>query len=304
MRMPVCIGLYWGFLLFAPFGIGAERFTVASYNVENFLTEPAQGRRIKSAESQAAVVNVLKVINADVVALQEMGSTNALETLRARLASVGMNYPHFAWEAGHDGVIHLAVLSRYPIVRRVSHTNDSFLVEGKRRRVKRGLLEVEIEVNADYRFTLINAHLKSKRPVPFGDEAALRRGEAKVLRGKVEALLAKDATANVLVLGDLNDTPDSRPLKLFLGGRKKLLHDLRPVERDVASPVIGSSREDIVWTYYYRQQDSYSRFDYLLASPGMTREWIPEGSYVAAMNGWERASDHRPVIGEFSAEDR
>ncbi len=304
MRKPVYVGLYWGILLFASAGVAAERFTVATYNVENYLTEPVPGRRVKSPESCAAVATSLKAVDADVVILQEMGSTNAVEALRGQLNTMGLRYPHWTWEQGNDEAIHLAVLSRFPIVRRVSHTNDFFLIEGRRQRVKRGLLEVEIEVNAGYRFTLFNVHFKSKRPVPFGDESEIRLTEAVVLRKRLAELFERDADANVLVAGDMNDTPDSKPIKLLVGGRKKMLCDLRPGERDVAAGDARSGNSDVTWTYYYLQQDSYSRFDYLLASRGMEREWIAEGSYVASIPGWLEASDHRPVVAEFFAGDK
>jgi hypothetical protein len=44
--------------------------------------------------------------------------------------------------------------------------------------------------------------------------------------------------------------------------------------------------------------------DYLLISAGMRREWRPEGTYVLALPHWGLASDHRPVVASFRAEDQ
>ena len=41
-----------------------------------------------------------------------------------------------------------------------------------------------------------------------------------------------------------------------------------------------------------------------LLSRGMAREWRKEGSYVFSAPNWGLASDHRPVVCEFTAEDK
>ena len=38
--------------------------------------------------------------------------------------------------------------------------------------------------------------------------------------------------------------------------------------------------------------------------PGMTREWQSEGTYALALPDWGVASDHRPIITRFFAEDK
>jgi hypothetical protein len=48
----------------------------------------------------------------------------------------------------------------------------------------------------------------------------------------------------------------------------------------------------------------YRRIDYLLASPGMLREWDPTGTYVLTLSNWAVGSDHRPIVARFMAKDR
>ena len=53
--------------------------------------------------------------------------------------------------------------------------------------MSRGFAEVEVEVNAKYRFTLIAAHLKSRVAVASADEAEERLQEAILLKRLVDS---------------------------------------------------------------------------------------------------------------------
>ena len=51
-------------------------------------------------------------------------------------------------------------------------------------------------------------------------------------------------------------------------------------------------------------ESQYARLDYQLASKGMARELDRSGTQVQAMADWGEASDHRPVVARFFANDR
>ena len=288
--------------------LGAETFRIAEYNVENYLDQPTETRRfVKSDEAKAKIRESIRAMKPDVIALEEMGTTNALLELRASLKAEGLDLPYWEHVSGADPSIHLAVLSRFPIIARRPHTNENFLLDGRRFSVSRGFLEVDIQVNTNYSFTLLSAHLKSKRPVPEGDEAGLRIEEAKLFREKINAVLKANPNANLVVLGDFNNTKDSPSTKAIIGTGKLKLVDTRPAERngdDAPNPNPRYSPMNVTWTYYYGTEDSYSRIDYILLSPGMAREWIKKDSYVLALPNWGIGSDHRPIVAEFEAEDK
>ena len=289
--------------------MSAEVFRIAAFNVENYLDEPTESRHeIKSAEAKAKVRESILALKPDVISFEEMGSTNALLGLRDSLRAQGLNFPYWEEVGGSDPNIHVALLSRFPIIARRPHTNENFLLEGRRFAVSRGFLEVDVRVNANYSFTLLGAHLKSKRTMAEADEADMRLQEARLLRARVDAILNTNPNADLVVLGDFNDTKDSRSIRTIIGGGHFKLIDTRPAERngdDIRwDPNRHGSGRDVAWTFYYGAEDTYSRIDYILLSPAMAREWVRSETYVLALPNWGIASDHRPIVAGFVAEDK
>lgn len=305
-RLRTAIGL--ALLFWLPIAIpAAEIFRIATYNVENYLDVASGTRPVKSEQARAKVRESILALKPDVLALQEIGGTNALLELQHSLKSCGLDLPEWEMVTGFDTNIHVAVLSRFPIIARRPQTNDYFLLNGSRFRVSRGFAEVDIRVNPNYSFTLITAHLKSRRPIPEADEADLRLEEAKVLREKIDAHFAANPDVNLIVLGDLNDLHNSHPIKTILGRGKRGLVDTRPSEHNGDAEPQSDRRlapRSIAWTHFYAVEDTYSRIDYILLSQHMARSLDPSDTYVLAMPNWGLGSDHRPVVATFSCPDR
>ena len=94
----------------------AETFRIATYNLENYLDQPTATRHsIKSDAARAKIRESIKAINPDVLALEEIGTTNALLELRASLKSEGCDFPYWEHISGYDTNIHVAVLSKLPV---------------------------------------------------------------------------------------------------------------------------------------------------------------------------------------------
>jgi len=279
--------------------LDAGQFTVGTYNLELFLDAPSGSMPAKPDAARAKVREVLKGMKVDVLAVQEMGSPEMFASFRQALKGEGLDYPHAEYVQGVDTNLHVAVLSRFPIVARRSHTNESFLLHGRRMHVLRGFAEVDIRVGGDYEFTLLTAHLKSKRQSGGPDEEEVREQEALLLREKVDAILAARPNANLILLGDMNDFRDARSTKALIGRGKNMLVDTRPAERN-GDPHAG---RQIVWTHFYAKEDTYARLDYILISRGMAHEWQAEGTYIPTIANWGVASDHRPLVATFSTND-
>jgi endonuclease/exonuclease/phosphatase family metal-dependent hydrolase len=246
-------------------------------------------------------------MNPDVLALEEMGGTNALLELRASLQAAGQDFPYWEHIQSFDTNIHVAVLSKLPIIARRPHTNDFFLLDGRRFQVKRGFAEVDIQAATNFTFTLIAAHLKSRLATPDADESEERLAEARVLRGIIDTRLAKEPDARLIVLGDFNDTKDSASTREIIGRGKTKLFDTRPAERngDTArsEPPYYEPR-NVAWTYFYGKDDTYSRIDYILLSPALKRNWLADETYIPAIPNWGIGSDHRPVVAGFTTDGK
>jgi endonuclease/exonuclease/phosphatase family metal-dependent hydrolase len=293
------------FLAGAP-SLNAETFRIATYNLENYIDQPTETRtHAKSPESRAKIRESIRAISPDVIAFEEIGTISAFQELRQSLKTDGLDFPYWEHVSGFDTNINVAILSKFPIVARRPHSHESYLLAGRRFSMSRGVAEIDVQVNPHYAFTLLAAHLKSKRPVPEADQAEQRLEEGRILRGIIDAILSTNAEANLVVVGDFNDTPDSPSTKVVVGiGRMKLV-DTRPAERNgdtALTPPFPPRR--IVWTHYYGKEDSYSRIDYILLSAGMAREWQAQDTFIPTVPNWGVASDHRPIVATFEAVNR
>ena len=84
--MPTHTRIFAALLLWAASSLSAaETFRVATYNVQNYLDAASGTRPAKSEAAKAKVRESIRATKADVIALQEMGNTNALLELRENL---------------------------------------------------------------------------------------------------------------------------------------------------------------------------------------------------------------------------
>lgn len=148
IRPMIACGAVLVVLAQSPPSLVAATFSVSTYNLENYLDEPAGNRPLKSQAAKAKIRESIRALRPDVLAVEEIGGTNALLELRASLKREELDYPYWEHLTGFDTNIHLAVLSRLPIIARRPHTNEGFLIHGRRFRVSRGFTEVDVQVNA------------------------------------------------------------------------------------------------------------------------------------------------------------
>ncbi len=268
---------------------------MATYNLAWYSLDDRDGdgqrNDPKPAAERDAMASLLARIDADVLAVQEIGPTAMVEDLRHNLRARGLDYPYVDHAIRPQSDLGLAVFSRFPIVERKPRLDDAYRIGATNLPVLRGFADVTIEAAPGYRFRLIVAHLKSKTYHPLG-QTEMRRNEARLLANHVRRALRSDPALNLLVAGDLNDSPDSGPLQEIVGQGAIRLIDLRPAD------AVGD-----VWTHQGRGIDIYSRIDYLLASPGMAQEFVRGRSRAVRDPSVAVASDHRPLVAVFTARD-
>ncbi len=277
-----------------PLFAAPNEIVVCQYNVRNYVNEKPKGpddkygTKAKPESEIAALLKIIKDINPDVLGVCEMGTPDRFEDFKKRLAETGLGYTDFEYVQAADADRHLALLSRFPIISRNSATDVSFELDGKQEKVRRGFLDVTVQVNPDYQLRLVGAHLKSKLPTPEG-EAIIRRYEAQKLRAHLDKILTGDPQVNLVCYGDFNDTKNEPMFAEISGvrGTANYMSDLW------AKDSLGDK-----WTYYWKVADQYSRIDYLFASPALFREVVLAKSHVyrSEVNDWADASDHRSVF--------
>ena len=269
-------------------------FRVATFNLENYLDATAKKGCVKSDGAKAKIRECIRGVKPDVIALQEIGSAETLQELRASLAAENLEFPHWEYVAGADEDLHVAILSKFPFAARRPHTDDNIMLNEQAFRVRRGFAEVDVRVNPRFSFTLFASHLKSKskNENERAGADALRLEEARLLREKIEARLKKAPDARIVLCGDFNDTKDSRVVRTIAGAGKYRLVDTLSFNKAGAA----------AWTNYYPEKNRYERIDYVMLNPAMAECWLPEKSGVYEMPDWKLASDHRPVVASFASD--
>ena len=141
------------------------------------------------------------------------------------------------------------------------------------------------------RLFVIVCHLKSMRSQVRREQdyaKKQRHAQAEIVQGFAADLLACNPQAAVVVLGDLNDVPGSKTLKLLKGRLlHNLLDDLPPKQ-----------------CYTRRHGREPQALDHILVSPALRRGAvvrIPHLHSDAVSGGPEPASDHDPVLAVLAA---
>lgn len=271
----------------------AETLTVATYNLENYLSTDrltGSGYRKdypKPEDEKRALRSVVRALNADVLALQEMGPRAYLEEFRRDLKAEGIDYPHAVLLEAADADRHVALLSKRPLKGVVLHTDLEFAYFEKKETVKRGLLEASVATGGGD-ITLFVVHLKSRFTDRPDDplSVARRSAEATAVRDRVLRRFTDPSAARFLIVGDCNDGKPSKTLQHLARRGKTTVAELLPA---------ADSRGEN-WTHSYRKEESYSRVDHVLVSPGLQPAVEGGAARIYDGPGVREASDHRPVI--------
>ncbi|MEO0937579.1 MAG: endonuclease/exonuclease/phosphatase family protein [Pseudomonadota bacterium] len=207
-------------------------------------------------------------VGADVLCLVEAESRPVLRSFQEEMArelELPETYRHVMLIDGNDmrGIdVGLATREGYPIGRVRSHADDlkpdGFPI------FSRDCPEYEVTTPSGATVMVLGNHFKSKFGGNSPSSRAKRLAQSEAVKSYYERLRG-EGYENVVVLGDLNDTPDSEELAPLLAGT-----DLRDVTDHPAFTEFEFEAENGnrgIGTYKLGNDDD--RIDYLLVSPAL-----------------------------------
>lgn len=230
------------------------------------------------------LANGLVLIDADVIALEEVENTRCLDLLVAKLASLGKPYPlaHLG-ETNAPGSIDVAVLARGALTSVKTHRQTPIPIPGGGTTTfARELLEVHMTFGVKS-VVMFAAHFRSK----VDDDPDRRLAESTAAREIVSKAAAAEPAAVVILGGDLNDTPGSPPIDALEQGGLLVR---------VASDLTVADQA----TYTFQGQKQ--AIDHLFVSKGQAARYVAKSATPyrddPSRTGFA-SSDHSPLAADF-----
>ena len=195
---------------------GETHLKIATYNVENLFDLHKNGHEYReyipytkanwNKKTYRIKLNntarVIKGINADIIALQEIESLQALKDLRFTLKQNNLYYPYYKIANRKNTTIKVAVLSKISFI----YTKEIMVTSSYK---YRNILEIKFQINHQILYMFVN-HWKAKS----GPES-MRIVSAKALKKRIQEI---GLDKNIILLGDFNS--DYEEYKRFKRSRK------------------------------------------------------------------------------------
>lgn len=327
------------FLLFALFAtlFGDKILTIATYNVENLFDLEKNGTEydeyIPNGSSNwnqrtykiklENISQVIKDINADIIALQEIENLQALIDLRFALKQKGLYYEHYAIADKKNTTVKVAMLSKIPLM----YAKEVVVTWTQEHR---NILEAKLKIENHELYIFVN-HWKAKS----GPESK-RVVSAKTLKKRIEEI---GYDKNIILLGDfnsdyeeyikfakkrqLNDTDGITGINHILGTinqkesaskisytkdsfynlwydaeeENRFTHTYKNEKEALDNILVSQSLIQNKEFFYIKNSISNFNKDYLIDKKGVKRWEISQGS-VKKHKG-KGYSDHLPIVAKF-----
>jgi endonuclease/exonuclease/phosphatase family metal-dependent hydrolase len=268
-------------------------------------------RDAKLREASKAIAQIIKKIDADVIALCEVGPEEDVQVLHEEVAALGIDYPHVAVGDSADTMTgqHVAVFSKHPFERIVREIRGrAFYLEEpddaeseSDTGISKGL-HVMFQAR-ERRVNLFVVHLSSEGGGYEKD--AQRIAQASIVRRNY--LKSLNEGEHVVVMGDLNDYR-GQPTLCRIRGLDDIFEDLiQPAGSAFNRKKRNESDEQYNarirqhWTYEFAGQKN--QIDHILISQSIKDETLRQGVLVQFVDTSEkiagtdfRATDHRAVV--------
>lgn len=205
-------------------------------------------KRAKFSEvGRENTAKVVRAVKADIACIVEADNRPSLKRFDTELLRSKYRY-EMLMDGNDSRGIDVGLYSRYPLGNIRTHMFDG---SSRSKTFSRDCPEYEVILPDGRPLTILCNHLKSKG---YGNQAtsnARRKRQAEAIRDILRGYDLRNDL--VVVAGDLNDTPDSRPLEPLM--RVRNLYDVLALQ----FPNQPKKR----WTYHFR---SFEQIDYVLVS--------------------------------------
>jgi endonuclease/exonuclease/phosphatase family metal-dependent hydrolase len=270
--------------------------------LRTFMGKLVKGKKIEEIMKIAERINR---INVDVLAVQEVEDIDMLRYFNREY--LYYKYPYQTLIEGNDRrLIDVGVLSKMPIGQITSWQQAVHPDDPSQPVFGRDLLQVDIlSANRSLKlFTLFNNHLKSHYTDWREEDEIAAQKDNDARRTRQSEMISEivksqtDSSSRFIILGDLNDPPDSPCLEPFttdpalsLSNALENPEETRPPKKDDPMPVSPA------WTHRYKESGKpavYELYDQIWLSPSLnskqTEAWIDRRKTHTA-----DGSDHDPA---------
>ncbi|HXR31524.1 MAG TPA: endonuclease/exonuclease/phosphatase family protein [Solirubrobacterales bacterium] len=260
--------------------------------------------RAKDPKAQKTLAERIKALDVDVLCVQEVENLDALEDFVKFFRLNDEGFEHLSLVEGNDKrLIDVGVISKLPLGEVSSWRHRTHPDDPAETVFSRDLLQVEILEPKDRQpvLTVYVNHLKSQLA---DDEEEVRKNDRRRQRQaeSIASIIEENPPGTpYLVVGDMNDTPDSPPLSA-LEEKAKLFDALAKAEERGGPYPEGDPTPppDRPWTHRYRGdgKTSYELYDQIWASPDL-RDKVGEAWILRRTLRGGNASDHDPAAVEL-----
>jgi endonuclease/exonuclease/phosphatase family metal-dependent hydrolase len=264
---------------------------VATWNLHNFynhlIDDPGQANLEATdpawGQHRVDVGLALNAIDADILLLQEVESTEVLQELNQM--ELGGKYSEVVViDANDPRGIDVAVMSKVPLDATISHADEFFAKEGTSGPdyiFARDVLEVHLTFNGRA-IVMLNVHYKAKE----NDNPDKRLAEAQRTRAIADEITAAAPETALIIAGDFNDLPGSPPYDAAAGAAPDAY-------TNAAIHVDEADR----WTFDF--QGTLELVDHQLSNPLMTDRLDTTSVTIRHDPEFLPASDHAPIIATY-----
>ena len=294
---------------------------LATYNVLNLFDhndDPSLSGEFDDIKMATAdercrkLAEAIRAIDADIIALQEVESLEALRWFRDRYLK-DMGYKHLASrDVGYFRGVECSVMSRFEITSVSVWPNlslDDVKREGigwapvpanQRLTFQRSPLMVNITTPQGYELTIFAVHHKAGRDFDYHREAEVLK-----IVEIINRIQQEDPSRNIVVMGDFNCAPWAKSMRVYLAAGMIDTFAHRTTGRnDPEAPLFKTHESDRVLDYIllnsaaHRELVIGSQFVYGTLTPPPSYDWRNDPHPPGY------ASDHYPVVIELMPKDR